>query len=349
MHVSSRLAAVLLALSLVAISWPSLSAEEQPVADGAKEAANGKIAAEEGARQQAVERGVAFLKQQQMQDGTWNAANFPQAVTSLCAYALLRSGVDSKDAAVQKAVADVKRQPVQQLYTAAVQVLALAAADPKEHAAAIQERVAWLEKAQVRVGGPAGGWSYILQEGGSRADGSCTRFALLALHRAAAAGAKVQPDTWRLAEQYWMQGQRDDGGWGYVPVHGVSTVTMTLAGIASLAIVRQHRGADSDKQTSEAITRAQAWLDGRLDSEKKEWRQQGWREYCFHCGERAATLTASGRLGQTDWQKDWLPSLLADQDAKTGSWNHDPQFELINTSLALLCLTPEPEATKPAD
>jgi hypothetical protein len=325
-----------------------LSADEQPVADGPKEVAKDKIP-EEGARQKAIERGVAFLKQQQLKDGTWDAENFPQAVTSLCAYALLRSGADPKDAALQKAIDDVKRQPAQQLYTVAVQLLALAAADPKEHSATIQERAAWLEKAQVRVGGPAGGWSYVLQENAGRADGSCTRFALLALHRAVVAGAKVQPDTWRLAEQYWMQSQRDDGGWGYVPGNGNSTVTMTLAGIASLSIVRQHRGADSDKKTSEAITRAQSWLDGRLDSEKKEWRQQGWREYCFHCGERVATLTGRGQIGKTDWQTDWLPSLLVDQDAKTGSWNHDPQFELINTSLALLCLTPEPEATKPAE
>lgn len=345
MHVSSRMAVILLGLGLVTLRWTQVGAEERSIAASAAQADTDKVP-EERTRQQAVERGVAFVKQQQLQDGTWSHASYSHGVTSLCAYALLRSGVDLKDAALQKAIDDVQRQPIEQLYTVALQVLALAAADPKEYAAAIQERVAALEKAQVRAGRAAGGWSYVMVAGG-RADGSCTRFALLALHRAAAAGAKVQPETWRLAEQYWLQSQREDGGWGYMPDAPMPSLNMTLAGIASLAIAHQHGDPASAGKISESITRAQGWLDGRIAPDHKDWPQQSWREYCFHCGERATTLTGRGRLGKTEWQHDWLPSLLAGQDPKTGSWNREPQMELINTSLAILCLTPEPEAAKP--
>lgn len=347
MHMSVRMALVLFGLCLVSIHGTHVCAQEQPIAPTATQAETDK-APEERARRQAIERGMAFLKQQQMQDGTWSHANFSHGVTSLCAYALLRSGANSKDAALQKAINDVKRQPIQQLYAVALQVLALTAADPKEHSAAIQERIEWLEKAQVRAGRAAGGWSYV-PAAGDRADGSCTRFALLALHRAAVAGAKVQPETWRFTEQFWMQSQREDGGWGYTPDAGIPTLTMTLAGVASLAIARRHRDQDSEAKISEAIARAQGWLDGRLNRDDKDWPQQSFREYCYHCGERAATLSGRGRLGKTDWGHDWLPALLAGQDVQTGSWNHDPHMELINTSLALLCLTPEPEAAKKTD
>lgn len=120
---------------------------------------------------------------------------------------------------------------------------------------------------------------------------------------------------------------------------------MTLAGVASLAITRRHADPATAEQTSAAIAiaKGQEWLKTRLDPQAQNWPQPSFRQYWFHCGERAATLNRDGRLGQTDWRKDWLPALLADQDAKTGGWTKEPLFDLVNTSLALLCLSPEPE------
>lgn len=310
------------------------------IVQGAGPAGKDAEAAEDAERTQAIQRGTQYLKERQRDDGTWTHQAFPQAITPLCLYALLRSGADPQEALLQKAAAETKQLPIQQLYAVAVQVMALAAADPKVYAEAIQERVDWLEKAQALQGNGAGGWSYTVTV--DRADGSCTRFALLALHRAAAVGAKVQPHTWQLAESYWVRGQSVDGGWGYLS-NTPPTLTMTLAGIASLAITRHNTGPAVADQSADALAKGQAWLKNRLNPQGQNWLQGGFRQYLFHCGERAATLRGDSLLGQSDWRKDWLPALLKDQDDKSGGWIKEPNLELVNTSLALICLSPEPE------
>src|SRR5829696_5774034 len=53
----------------------------------------------------AIERGVAFLKREQLPRGNWNEfTNYDGGVTSLCTLALLNSGVPTDDPTVKKAL-----------------------------------------------------------------------------------------------------------------------------------------------------------------------------------------------------------------------------------------------------
>ena len=124
------------------------------------------------------------------------------------------------------------------------------------------------------------------------------------------------------------------------------SVTMTLARIASMAIARQHADPLSAEQTDATIARAQGWLTDELDPKVQNWPQPTFHLYLFHCGERAATMNRDDRLGPTDWRKDWLPVLLADQDEVAGGWIKEPLYDRVNTSLALLCLSPAPAEVK---
>ena len=62
-----------------------------------------------------------------------------------------------------------------------------------------------------------------------------------ALSEAARVGVPAPEATWRTAADYWLRSQNDDGSWSYLSNSGASTVTMTLAGIASLFPPTHHR------------------------------------------------------------------------------------------------------------
>jgi hypothetical protein len=67
-------------------------------------------AADKAAIQAAVDRGVAYLKRTQGQDGTWTYSEV--GATALCGLALLEGGVKPDDPAVQKAAKAVRQQSI---------------------------------------------------------------------------------------------------------------------------------------------------------------------------------------------------------------------------------------------
>ena len=80
-----------------------------------------------------IERGVAYLKSKQNKvDGNWaEHRGQPGGMTALCTLALLNSGVDPEDEAVQKALAYLRGlgKP-KMVYSTALATMSMGAADP---------------------------------------------------------------------------------------------------------------------------------------------------------------------------------------------------------------------------
>jgi len=134
----------------------------------------------------AIDKGVAYLKSTQNQDGTWADIAGPGAyhggVTALNTLALLTAGVPPDDEQLRRAIDQVRNLPQDKTYVVALQTMVLCMAHPKEDGPTIRQNVEWLEKGQIRQApdqAHIGGWSYSKEY--SRPDNSNSQFALLAL------------------------------------------------------------------------------------------------------------------------------------------------------------------------
>src|SRR4051812_21111187 len=190
----------------------------------------------------AIARGVAFLEKLQRPDGGWvEYDSQPGGVTALCTLALLNCGRNAKEhESVRKALLYLEKQPdPDHTYNASLMIMALAQADAKKYGPTIRKLALALAARQMRDDRTKGGWSYKGPGDGS-SDNSNTQFAILALHEAEKAGAKISDQTWQLALNYWQQPgmQNSSGGFGYGLNQQNATGSMTCAGIASLIIIR---------------------------------------------------------------------------------------------------------------
>ena len=94
----------------------------------------------------AIDRGVAYLKREQLPRGRWNEmTGYDGGVTALCTLALLNSGVRVDDPVVRKALDYLRGLKLDKTYTVALQTMVLAAAEPKKDMLLIRRNVRWLE------------------------------------------------------------------------------------------------------------------------------------------------------------------------------------------------------------
>src|SRR5262245_30375842 len=89
-------------------------------------------------KREAIARGVDWLKKQQDKDGEGDYGDKPfklgsvgshlmQGVTALCAFALLKAGVEPKDPAITKAFDMMHKRNVEHVYSAGCVLLAIEA------------------------------------------------------------------------------------------------------------------------------------------------------------------------------------------------------------------------------
>ena len=174
-----------------------------------------------------------YLKSTQSRtDGSWGEfPGQPGGKSALVVLALLSAGEDPKSEVIQKGLQYLAaRGKPEKVYSTSLITMAFCAADPQRYHLAISGNVRWLESVQVKQGSERGAWGYP-----GAGDRSNSQFAILALHEAERVGIRVEDQTWRLALEYWLQSQRDDGGWCYMP-QSQSSGSMTCAGIASILI-----------------------------------------------------------------------------------------------------------------
>ena len=301
----------------------------------------------------AIERGVAYLKREQLPRGRWNpdVAGYEGGVTALCTLALLNAGVGVDDPVVRKALTYLRGLEPDKTYTVALQTMVLASAEPKKDMVLIGRNVRWLEQHQIKEGQRKGAWSYP----GPGGDNSNSQFAVLALYDAQRVGAKVSRETWELAADYWRRTQNDDGSWGYVP-GDVGTGGMTCAGIGGLVIssaalesgdaavdngrVICCRPHEDDHKLDQAIN----WLAQRFSVSRNPQAGGGMSAlyYYLYGLERAGRLTARRFIGEHDWYREGAEFLVHEQDSLSHYWQgtwHAERYPHISTSMALLFLS----------
>ncbi|MBC7816233.1 MAG: terpene cyclase/mutase family protein, partial [Planctomycetaceae bacterium] len=292
-------------------------------------------------RTNAVERAVGFLKSQQLEDGTWvDSGSMTGGTTALATVALLQAGVKVDEAVIQKALPALRSVEPKKTYVVALQTMVLCAATPKQDAELIRRNIAWIEKAQVKAGGPMGGWSYGVTELQFGADGSNSRFAVMGLEAAKRANFEVSPETWQRVASYWLKSQRENGGWGYTVDGEHQSFSMTLAGIGSLATAHRYLPKDDQAAVREAAMRK----PHEFIAKTIPLVSSSWPLYSFHCLERAGHLTDTVRFGDVDW-KSVVTKRLIDHQRHDGAWvgPSASENELIATSFALMFLSGRPE------
>jgi hypothetical protein len=279
-------------------------------------------------------------------------------VTALCTLALLNSGIEPDDPAVQKALTILRGVKPKWTYAVALQTMVFCAAEPERDLVLIRRNANWLEETQIRKGDRNGSWAY---PGRGNGDNSNSQFAVLALHEAERVGVKIQSTTWQRAYNYWISSQDPGGGWGYynnaIPDYPV-TASMTCAGIAGLVITsgkvspgdatvdpQGNIHCCGEREDDDGLENAVSWLGRNFSVERNSGSPRGhpgWLYYYLYGLERAGRLTARRFIGEHDWYREGAAQLLSKQDRLSGLWKGNGRFEdepQISTSMALLFLS----------
>jgi RNA polymerase sigma factor (sigma-70 family) len=293
---------------------------------------------------QAIEKGIAYLKKTQ-REGTWEhhfpGGSYEGGLTSLALLGLLEAGVKVDEEIIRKALEYLRRLEPRQTYVVSLQTQVFCRLDPKQDGARIQRNVDRLVNARGIRGSQLLGWTYTLAGGAGGTDNSNTQYAVLALHVASQAGAKVDEKVWREIQDYYLRTQLADGGWLYAPVaQGRSSFSMTCAGVSGLLLAGKHLKAKAKGQ-EEALTKSLDLLGERFTIDGK-----------VHSFAELAGIRRAGELAgrkvfvdrvrnlEHDWYREGSRILLREQTAD-GSWRPSGTAEkeaIIATSFALLFL-----------
>jgi len=297
--------------------------------------------------QDAIQRGGTYLRKAQEADGSWKIANtdhYHVGVTALCTLALLKAGVKTTDAQIQKALAYLRNAEPTQTYDVSLQLLVYCAAEPKNDLRLIRRNVEWLEGTQYEFGPSRGGWSYEGREKNitHRADNSNSEFAIWALDEAVRVGAKVDQKTWSRALEYWKKGQRKDGSWGYRLQGSSSSGSMTCCGMASWAVCwNRNDGSDVTDEAVSPLDLGFIWMRKHFRVNINP-RGHSFLLYYLMAMRRVGDVAGNRLIGDHDWYREGAAFLLEHQNRETGQWagSHTGGLRtpIVDTALALLFL-----------
>lgn len=215
----------------------------------------------------AIDRGVAFLKQQQnAENGTWvyggegkNNGSLSLGLTALAGLTLLHSGVAPKDPSVQKAARflrtawaamwkdpnkghDVDTTYDRRTYSVALAILFLDELGEAGDNALIRLLATWLVKTQ-RLN--TGGWGYGVDPSSTHGDNSNTQFALLGMWAGKRHGVAITVPLARTASRFYLTHNKD-GGWSYSPEEGGKDSTLAMSCVGLMALALRHAAANED-------------------------------------------------------------------------------------------------------
>jgi hypothetical protein len=300
----------------------------------------------------AVKRGVDHLLGLQRADGSWEVANARRGgETSLVLLALLNAGLKPDEAHVARGLDWLRRLEPEHTYVVGLQTMVFAAAGDPADKVLIQRNADWLINARLAGrNGELAGWTY--QGQGRRfgmGDNSNTQYALLGLHEAHRAGARIPRAVWLSIREYYTSTQHE-GAWGYQPQGRDARLTMTTAGLCGLIIAgtelnqsRERIHGDGLSATncgryreSEPIKWALEWIGANFALEDRMATY-----YNLYGIERAGRLSGLRYLGRHDWYHEGCV-YLADHQGANGSWGGRGGLDsapTIATSFALLFLS----------
>lgn len=285
----------------------------------------------------AIRKAARYLLTQQKPDGSspsgMSSNSHGDGATSLVGLALFDTGKDSAKAAQLAASHQLKATP-EFTKEVALQTLLLHRAG-KPGALAVLRNLRWLVEAQIKVGPGAGSWSYRQGPVGFRGDGANSAYALLALTVAApqddeeAEEMVVPTEVWQRSQEWLLQTQHADGGWGYTGRGGNSTGAMTACALTGLqALAKLEKSAARDA----AIQRGKAWLAARW-SPNANPRSKSWK--LFHLAWTCRALAGTKKLGKISWSEQICEALLKKQSRNGSFASEQPTSAVISTAFAL--------------
>lgn len=345
------------------ITSPATANEEQPASafEKASEAATERLkeretfgtglaapkpAADKFEEEVAVARrkAVQFLKEKQTREGNWEGAlttaGMDGGTTALVVLSLLEAGVPAKDPLVASSIDYLAALSPKKTYVVGLQTQVLARADAKKHAPSIQKNADWLLDQAIgwRKVGRIEGWSYA--SGETRGDGSNTHFAVMGLHAAAGAGAKVDDKVWEAIRDHYLR-TRIRGGWSYIVAPaGASPATesMTTAALIGLTLVKKH-----DKATDASREDLERGLDDLFAFSSRNGKSSGYQGLI---SAELGRLMESTEFKSGDkvlkWYREGAERLLKNQKPD-GSWSSAgiDSNAALNTAFSLYFLGSE--------
>jgi len=272
----------------------------------------------------AIERGVRYLVETQQRDGSWafHGGQYRNGQTALSLYALLESGLSPRHQAIRRGLAFLRVRPPQRTYSAACELLALAAL-PGE------EQREWMEADTAELLDWIGGDGFGYPDGNP--DLSNTQYGALGLWAARRRGIDVPRRAWRDLVLATLRHRARDGGFTYRPDEGESTGSMTAAGLSVLAISMGQLGDSGGLSPQKRVAAGRAredglrWLAQHFSRSTNPFadrsrRDDRWHYYYLYGLERVAALEALDRIGTVDWYWEGAAHLVGIQ-GPSGEWN----------------------------
>ena len=291
----------------------------------------------------AIDAGVAKVRSWQTPDGSFESKyrkDYPDGVTALGLYALLKSGVPPEDPAVGKAVAWLRYAKPTSVYGAALWILALDALGDPGKDAEVQAVARWLEDA---VSEKDRTWAYSPES--RKTDISNTQFAVLGLWAAERHGFKAKDATWSGLLLRIPVHQTAEGGFYYSTNREpkVATGSRTGAGILVLEIAAARADPARTEngplvhRAREVLKRAWEYMDRRFVATSSFEGEHALRHDFSHAYylwgvERIAAVAGRERIGGKDWYREGAEVLVGSQE-KDGDWG-----SFHETCIALLFL-----------
>jgi len=337
----------------------------------------GRAGADEVADQQvarSIERGVAWLRNQQSGDGSWGGIKvakglyrYPAGPTALALFALLAGGVAPDDPQIKRGfdyIHSYYRIPGSNYEVAFLMLALCAKAENAKGKLKLKGRDrGWIKALAAKLAAEwkDGGWRYgsgVQSPGGFTRDLCHTQFAVLALYGARELGVKIPRKIlgptidWVLKEQGTAGPAR---GWSYARASSVAnekmtTGAMTTGGVVTLLLAgamlessepREH--AKRRSRIAKGIADGLMWIEANWSTERNPSQRETSSYHLLHMYglERVGAITGKQKLAGRDWFGEGSRWLVAHQQ-KDGAWDrndtHAPH-QLINTSFALLFLS----------
>ncbi|HTL28759.1 MAG TPA: DUF4159 domain-containing protein, partial [Tepidisphaeraceae bacterium] len=179
-------------------------------------------------------------------------------------------------------------------------------------------------------------------------DNSNSQYGLLGVWSASEAGLEVPMTYWAQVEKHWNSTQLSNGQWGYGAYHNYGSLSMTVAGLASLFVTHDQLHVPKDGKTvvwpdySPQLKKGLMWLeagDNCVDL------PAGHTGYTLYGIERVGLASGFKYFGNHDWYRELAAQSLDKQNAD-GSWSdqsdgfvtHD-WGEVVETCYNLLFLS----------
>lgn len=305
----------------------------------------------------AIDKGVQYLREKEAGKGHWEVDAETRlrkgGWSALALLALLNAGVPPEDEMMRRGLNYLREIPPDQTYTVGLQTMVFCLAHQAQDAGKIQRNVDWLQRAKLRDG-----WGYGSGVGLVGGDNSNTQYALLGLHEALLYGAKVDPKVLQEVREFFIKTQvAGDGGWTYRG-GGLTSMTMTTAGLCNLIITgmdlqagRQTLRLDGSAEDcgiyleNKPVADALRWVGNNFPARLTPDKARAIFHHPFYglYGiERAGRLTGHRFIGGHDWYRLGCEFLVEAQKGD-GRWDGDGrQFDhwpVVATSFSLLFLS----------